>query len=97
MTQQSRLQQMEYIRRQEQQINDLLDELDELRSSISHLPKFKDGPYIVHEGPAYTPDGRCGYIEPFSSTPILTIKHTHDPDEDEHWEAEECYYNNPKL
>ena len=74
----------------------LQKELEDLKHSISFLPKYKDGHHIIHEGPAYTPDGRSGYVEPFSSTPCLIIKNPINPLLDEVWEAKDCYYENPR-
>jgi len=55
------------------------------------LDKTADGVPIVTEGPVFTPDGRVAYIEPFSSTPVAVVKHDTYPDEDEYFEACNCF------
>lgn len=75
-------------------IRDRDAEIERLRTTIAQIepwiPHFMDGPPILHEGPCWTPAGRCAYVKPFSSTPIAVIKGER-PEDDETFMAEECY------
>jgi len=72
----------------------LISEVERLENELAEihkqLPHFKDGPLILHEGPCYTPDGRLAYIEPFSDSPMASIK-WEDASLDEVFEAENCF------